>query len=323
MTIRILHQGLLNLPEGHPLADRIEIVSPDPAHLRSPDHDLVLIAPDSPTLHFEDLDRIIDRLNREAGPAVCSFRESDDADFSILAELPGGISLRALRPQSSQWLGWKPAGHDLSVDMERTVRDAAWLIGLQIADLGGQVHLMSAERESGQSPDLPELAPDDTELVNRWLGEALTGMPHPTGLVNPTDWRALQAGLLLIHGFLDQSHSFSQSVEGRGLHAAGDYWHGIMHRREPDASNAKYWFRRVDSHPVHDELSTRIASMSVHLPGIDRVFDDAGSWSAAAFVDLCEEARRHGDRELTQTSERLQWIEMLLLLRQNWRDCCS
>ena len=37
-------------------------------------------------------------------------------------------------------------------------------------------------------------------------------------------------GLWLLHDFLDESHSLSQEITTD----TGSYWHGIMHRREPD-----------------------------------------------------------------------------------------
>ena len=47
--------------------------------------------------------------------------------------------------------------------------------------------------------------------------------------------RACLAGLWLYHDFLDESHTISQEIGS----TTGSYWHGIMHRREPDASNAE------------------------------------------------------------------------------------
>src|SRR5690348_9587161 len=53
--------------------------------------------------------------------------------------------------------------------------------------------------------------------------------------------RGCIAGLWLRHGFLDESHTISQSLDN----SSGSYWHGLMHRREGDFDNTKYWFRRV------------------------------------------------------------------------------
>jgi len=49
------------------------------------------------------------------------------------------------------------------------------------------------------------------------------------------------SGLWLLHDFLEESHRISQQIDS----SSGSYWHGIMHRREPDYSNSKYWFRRT------------------------------------------------------------------------------
>ncbi len=57
---------------------------------------------------------------------------------------------------------------------------------------------------------------------------------------------ALQSALWLYLDELDRSHSFSQDMDD----ITGSYWHGIMHRREGDFSNAHYWFRRVGIHPA-------------------------------------------------------------------------
>ena len=46
---------------------------------------------------------------------------------------------------------------------------------------------------------------------------------------------ACLAGLWLYHDYLDESHAVSQSIHT----PAGSYWHGQMHRREPDFANPK------------------------------------------------------------------------------------
>jgi hypothetical protein len=75
----------------------------------------------------------------------------------------------------------------------------------------------------------------------------------------------LRSALYLRFNFLDESHKISQGINS----SEGSYWHAIMHRREPDYRNAKYWYRRVGTHPVLGRL-----------PGSDPF----------AFVDFCEQA---------------------------------
>jgi hypothetical protein len=54
------------------------------------------------------------------------------------------------------------------------------------------------------------------------------------------------AGLWLRFDFLDESHKMSQEIET----PTGSFWHAIMHRREGDFGNSKYWWRRVGQHPA-------------------------------------------------------------------------
>src|SRR5262249_18452558 len=67
---------------------------------------------------------------------------------------------------------------------------------------------------------------------------------------------ACRAGLWLYHDFLDESHKISQDIDT----PTGSYWHAIMHRREPDPSHSKYWWRRVGSHSVLQQLTEQAPS---------------------------------------------------------------
>ncbi|MXY48835.1 MAG: hypothetical protein F4Y38_05980 [Gemmatimonadetes bacterium] len=55
-----------------------------------------------------------------------------------------------------------------------------------------------------------------------------------------------RSALWLYHDFLVTSHTISQQITT----PTGSYWHGIMHRREPDYPNGKYWFGRVGAHQI-------------------------------------------------------------------------
>lgn len=101
-----------------------------------------------------------------------------------------------------------------------------------------------------------------------------------------------RSGLWLRHHFLDESHQISQGIET----PSGSFWHGIMHRREADFGNAKYWFRQVGQHPVYANLAQ--ASSVLTLDAAERaVVNDllpGKRWDPARFVDLCEAAVRRG-----------------------------
>jgi hypothetical protein len=94
------------------------------------------------------------------------------------------------------------------------------------------------------------------------------------------------AGVWLLHDFLEESHTISQGIET----PSGSYWHSILHRREGDYSNAKYWLRRVGPHPVFDELAQRGIELAAER-GAERAalkLSAAGGWDPLAFVDLCQ-----------------------------------
>jgi hypothetical protein len=101
--------------------------------------------------------------------------------------------------------------------------------------------------------------------------------------------QACRAGLWLLHDFLDESHSISQEIHT----TTGSYWHGIMHRREPDYENSKYWFRQVGKHPVFVPLLASVKEDQSHQPEL-KTLAAKSSWDPFLFVDLCQRARDNG-----------------------------
>jgi hypothetical protein len=128
---------------------------------------------------------------------------------------------------------------------------------------------------------------------------------------------ACVSGLWLYHNFLDESHRISQEIET----PTGSFWHGIMHRREGDFGNAKYWFRRVGPHSVFERLAERAESFLGEAAGSSasksaggRLAEvvAGGTWDPFRFVDLCQSAGS-GQRNLAGDCERLQRLEWDLL----------
>ncbi|MEO1236913.1 MAG: hypothetical protein AAFX76_09020 [Planctomycetota bacterium] len=60
----------------------------------------------------------------------------------------------------------------------------------------------------------------------------------------------LVSGLWLYVDDLDRAHAACQALET----PTGSYWHGVVHRREGDFSNACYWFGRAGEHPAMDAV---------------------------------------------------------------------
>jgi hypothetical protein len=124
----------------------------------------------------------------------------------------------------------------------------------------------------------------------------------------------LAAGLLQIYDFWDASHEAAQRADDLGERDFSAYWHGIVHRREPDPSNAAYWFRRVGRHPLFTPLAHAArplldahgdASLTARLIS-------GGTWNASAMIDLCTEAKP--GTPLETLARRLQRLEMWHLL---------
>jgi hypothetical protein len=118
---------------------------------------------------------------------------------------------------------------------------------------------------------------------------------------------AAKAGLLLYLGCWDEAHQVAQDLST----SEGNFWHAIVHRQEPDAWNANYWFQRVGKHAVFGSIQAdsldileRYESAGIRLPA---------SWDPGAFVDLCEKARENPDSPLEKAAIELQHSEWLRL----------
>jgi hypothetical protein len=120
---------------------------------------------------------------------------------------------------------------------------------------------------------------------------------------------AVLAGLLLRADCLDDSHKVSQGIPT----AEGSYWHAIMHRREPDYENARYWFRRLGEHPVFPRLAGHAWASPRAKAASEAVLRD-GKWDPYRFIDLCEACETGARPELREGLEFLQDREVELLL---------
>lgn len=118
------------------------------------------------------------------------------------------------------------------------------------------------------------------------------------------------AAVRLRFDLLDESHELSQQIQT----PAGSYWHGIMHRREGDFGNAKYWFRNAGPQPALESMDNELAklldsSCEGEVPGW---VSSLTPWAPFAFVDICQAAQA-GELEQIDLARQVALLEWQFL----------
>jgi hypothetical protein len=107
---------------------------------------------------------------------------------------------------------------------------------------------------------------------------------------------------------LDPAHRIFQDEKSD----LGSYWHGMMHRREGDFDNARYWFRRAGKLPFFGKLHRAAGE---HAAVVARQV----TWDPYLFTGECEQAR-FGATEKNEELGRVQKAEFEVLLDYCWRS---
>lgn len=127
----------------------------------------------------------------------------------------------------------------------------------------------------------------------------------------------IRAGLYLLADDLDTAHRLCQDIDT----IWGSAWHAVMHRREGDFSNSKYWWRRAegitwaipDGPTLAETLRKQCAESD--LPEATKWEANlAGGYNPAAFVDVVASAHARGTSDpwyqfLVQ-SQRHEWLTL-------------
>lgn len=160
-------------------------------------------------------------------------------------------------------------------------------------------------------PEIPKNIQDLLELAgpigSRPLDRLERGKPFSKGIevvaklserdlgtgTSPQTLLYLKSALYIYFDGFDEAHHLVDKVEG----PIENWLHAIVHRREPDASNSKYWYQRVQA---PEEVFHSIASQVVGFSLSDSILEleilggkmaRAKTWLPEVFVDICERFR--------------------------------
>jgi hypothetical protein len=154
-------------------------------------------------------------------------------------------------------------------------------------------------------PDVLSIAELNAELA-RLLEK--TELPEASHLLT-------RAIVFLWHDHLEEAHSISQEIETKD----GSYVHGIIHRREPDYGNARYWFNRVGFHDCFTTLATR--ARAIATAELQRRLIKSKAWDPFGFIDACETATKKKVPEEIHALRAIQGEELRLLLQHCLASC--
>lgn len=146
--------------------------------------------------------------------------------------------------------------------------------------------------------------PDALRSIREADEKTLTG---GAVMADGTCARLVRAGLLYAYDAIDECHRIVQEIKSD----EGSYWHGMVHRREGDFENARYWFRRTGRLAAFPEMHARTA-------GVSALMARQADWDPYALVGQCEQARFGGDVDQKELVA-LQRIEFDVMFDQLWR----
>jgi hypothetical protein len=153
--------------------------------------------------------------------------------------------------------------------------------------------------------------PLDWELLQRIRSADDAALAGERKIAAPARFALVRGGLLYAVDALDAAHRIFQDEKSD----LGSYWHGMVHRREGDFDNARYWFRRAGQLPFFADLH-RLAS------GNSALMARQSGWDPYLFTGECEQAR-FGAEDSARELRALQRAEFDVLFDYCWRQAVA
>ena len=142
--------------------------------------------------------------------------------------------------------------------------------------------------------------------------ESCMGKWKSEGSLETEKFQLIKAVILLWHDYLDECHAICQDIKS----SSGSLIHAMMHRREGDFWNAKYWYDRAGRHPVyeHYEAYLRTEYDSKSMPG-DLRASLGERWNPGRITEEIEKVARNTESPVYKELQKLQYFESLILVK--------
>ena len=151
--------------------------------------------------------------------------------------------------------------------------------------------LISAATELLDGPGLADLGPGRRSSAQSLsaLNQSIDALFEQHG--RPRKAELIRSLILLWHDHLEPSHEISQGEHNPD----GSLVHAIMHRREPDYSNAKYWWRSTGDHECFPDIATKVEALVTDDTDLAGQILGDGDWDPYAFTDAVASGIREAE----------------------------
>jgi len=220
----------------------------------------------------------------------------------------------------------------------RSIDESTWEYAVRMAGRGYELQLMEEDLSVWQGDVEPTrrlLIPNDVR--HRFLTAYLTRMDvealfRKLSLVSMPNGHLVRGALFHKNDDLETAHEICQQIDRETGCAESSYWHGIIHRREPDFDNARGWFRKAEGLECNEALSQTVSSLLqqvIQQPDYGAAREIAlvflrhlqaqGTWDALYLVGLCERVQKDDDGDLRRLLEEIQEVEFDTLFDWTFR----
>lgn len=152
-------------------------------------------------------------------------------------------------------------------------------------------------------------------LAGLWLWHDGLHECHSIVQKEPDELLAMQAPASRLNVGLSSSPALDRDPGHlREMTSTFAFWHAIMHRREGDFGNSKYWYAHCRNHPLFAPIAANAREIVARAPADKALLRfSINEWNGAAFVDFVQSVHESPSSERYPVAVALQQLEWRML----------